>query len=331
MAITTNVILTATYQLIVDNVNYSIQNVSRAGVELVFSDTTPADTLKGIVIRERDGVITDWGIGKIWARGDGGMLAITLDSLNCINNNNPISDYMLNVSRGLITDVFPVNKFGANIVSAKDVQEDVWDGGGTYNYPTIALMTHLHQLSNDNPSMQVKVYGLDSSWDLVEQTVTLDATDSTTLVELDTPLLRAFRMKIVSNEVSASDITLVNSANTVVYAQIDNDNNQTLMAMYSVPKGYTAYMTRVYADVVESTGKEPKSTDFKLWVRDNANNQPFQLKSARGLPKAGAAIENKFIPYFKITEKSDIKTTTYCVDEPGFVHAGFDLILIKNI
>jgi len=240
-------------------------------------------------------------------------------------------DFMMEVPKGTIPNTFGVNKFGSNLNSPANTTTDVWDIGGTYIYPSTTDITHVHQVANSNPNMQIEVEGLDSNWDLVIQTVTLDGVGATFLIALSTPLIRIFRMKVISPPSgSISDVTAVNAGDTIIYAQITNGNNQTLMALYTVPSGHTAYMVSIYGDVVESTGKEPKSTEFNLWVRDNESLFPFQLKNARAIPKAGASITKEFAPYLKITEKSDIRTSTFCTDEPGHVHAGFDLIVEKN-
>jgi hypothetical protein len=240
-----------------------------------------------------------------------------------------VEDLMLEIAAGRVVDKFAVNKFGSNTNVVKETREDVWGGGGIYQYPTTADITHLSQ-KVDQIAMRgagIEILGLDINWNLVTQTIPLDAANTTTLVALTTPLLRVFRMKIDANVVGSEIISVHNAANNIDYAVITPDYNQTLMAMYTVPAGHTAYMTKVYADVVESTGKEPKSTEFNLWVKDNVNDYAFQLKSARGVPKAGSAITGEFSPYLRIAEKSDIKISAFCSDEDGHVHAGFDLIV----
>jgi hypothetical protein len=249
---------------------------------------------------------------------------------NYYGNHNIAGDIMLDIPHGRIKDTFSVNKFGSNLLSAAGTHEDIWDGGGVYAWPTTADITHVHQLTNTNPNVQLEIQGLDINWGLIVQTITLGA-DATVLTTLVTPLLRVFRMEVVSPPTGATaDILLTNAGDTILYAKTTGDNNQTLMCMYTVPAGYTAYMVTAYADVVETTGKEPKSTEFHMYVRDNANNYPFQLKNSRAVPKAGTAITKDFKPYLKITEKSDIRISAECDSEPGHVHAGFDLIVIKN-
>ncbi len=240
---------------------------------------------------------------------------------------------LLSIPKGDITGMASINKFGANASVTKETTEDIWDGGGDYPFPTTADITHLSQ-KVDQAAMQgalIEIQGLDSSWELVVQTKTLDAADTTTPVALDTPLIRVFRLKVLANVVGDQIISVHNTANNQDYAIMGAGNNQTLMAIYCVPAGKTAYLTKYYATVVESTGKEPKSTRFGLWMADRGNGYEFQLKHAIGIPKAGSMAQHDFEPYAgTISEKTDIKITANPVGENGDVAAGFDLILIDN-
>ena len=241
-------------------------------------------------------------------------------------------DLMLEIAAGNISGMSSVNKFGQNSLISSGTQEDVWDGGGTYVFPATALITKLSQ-KVDQSAMRgetIEIQGLDASWDLVVQTKDLDASNTTTAVTLDTPLIRVFRLKVLADVVGDEDISVHNDANNVDYAIMTAGNNQTLMAIYTVPNGCTAYIVKGFASTTESTGKEPKSTEIRLWARDNVNGYEFQLKQALGIPKAGNMLVREFTPYMKVTQKTDIKVSAYCDNENGNVSAGFDLILVDN-
>jgi len=244
-----------------------------------------------------------------------------------------VKDYMLEVPAGRIVGSREVHKFGANLNIATATQEDVNDMGGTYPYPMVSAdMTHVSQdadqalLRGEN----VELDGLDLNWDRVIQIATLDAADTTTPIVLATPLFRINTMQVQASLKAVSNIRLHNAGDTLTYSQITPENNQTLQTNYSVERGSTAYMTNVYGDVIESTGKEPKSVEFNLWVANRKENWDFQLKSARGVPKAGPAATHSFRPYLAISEMSDVKITAIPSDQPAHVHGGFDLIIEEN-
>ena len=253
-----------------------------------------------------------------------------MDANVALANCNPLL-----IARGLVEGTSSVNKFGDNPDITSGTTEDVWDGSNTYTFATTADLTHL-QMVADQAAMRgehVEIQGLDINFEAVTQEVTLDAADTTTPVVLTTPLLRAFRMKVHANVVTDQNIELTNVGDTVTYAIIQAGKNQTLMAIYTVPAGKTAYMTQYFCDNVPTASKIPDSVEFLLWMADRGQNWEFQLKHERAIPRLGDGFIQTFNPYLKIPEKTDIKISAEVIGGPGddgHPHAGFDLILIDN-
>ena len=255
---------------------------------------------------------------------------VRMDGTLALANSEPLL-----IARGLVTGLTQVNKFGANPDSAVNATEDVWDGGGTYVFPTTADITHLRQ-AVDQAAMRgaiIQVQGLDTNWALTVQDVVLDAANTTTPVELGTALKRAFRMKVQANVVANQNIELRNVGGGTTYALIRAGFNQTLMAIYTIPAGKTAYMMQYYADNTVTTIRAPDSVEINLWMADRASGYEFQIKHQRGIPLQGDGFNHLFMPPMKITEKTDIKISASVVGsvgEDGNPHAGFDLILVDN-
>lgn len=238
----------------------------------------------------------------------------------------------LELAMGLSIEKHAVNKFGVNLNVTAGTKEDIWDGGGIYPFPTAAIITKLSQ-KTDQIALRdgvIEIQGLDANWDLVVQKINLNASDTTVAVTLSTALNQVFRLKVLANVVGNANVTVHNDANTQDYAIITAGNNQTLMSIYTVPRGKTAYLTSYYCTVVDATNKTPISTRFAVWIADRDNNYEFQLKNAIGIPKAGNMIKQYFHPYIEITQKCDIKITANPVGEDADVASGFDLILIDN-
>jgi hypothetical protein len=243
------------------------------------------------------------------------------------------------IAMGAVEGSFAVNKFGENPDILAGTTEDVWDGGavagGHYVFPTTASITHIRQATDQvgtDGGATIELQGLDANWDLVVQTADLDAADTTTEVLLTTPLIRVFRKKVLANVVLSADVwsgatgMVAATANSIITA----GKNQTLMAIYSVPAGYTAYMSSYYYSVVNSTNKTPTSTEFALWAADRAAGYEFQLKHEVAIPINGPGNQHYFNPPVRFTEKTDIRLSAEPIDQPAYVHAGFDLTLIKN-
>ena len=136
-------------------------------------------------------------------------------------------------------------------------------------------------------------------------------------------------MKVLADVVSTSPIRVHNAGETQDYAIIGTGNNQTLMAIYTVPNGKTAYMTCYYAHHNPATGQDPTSNPIKLWASDRENSYAKQIKHIVGLPN-GDGFQHFFNPYTKFTQKTDIFITASPVGKDANVSAGFDLILVDN-
>ena len=239
------------------------------------------------------------------------------------------NDDNLEIARGNIDRLSVVNIFGSNTSSADGAEEDIWNGGGTYSFPATALITSLSQTA-DQAALRggtIEVQGLDADWNQVVQNKNLDLTLTTNVVTLDTPLIRVFRARVLENVVSASPIRVHNAGETVDYAIINTGDNQTLMAIYTVPNGKTAYMTHYFCDYGRDIVKDPYSIDFRLMASDRLNGYAFQIKHKKGLPKQASGFQHDFKPYNKFTERTDIKMSSIADGAAAHVHGGFDIIL----
>ena len=117
-------------------------------------------------------------------------------------------DFLLAVAMGEVTGHSIVNKFGQNDDLNTSTYEDIWDGGGVYDWPADATAPITHVVSTDAGDTGVcEVQGLDVNGDLVIQSPTLTGT---TPVVLGTALWRVFRLK---NTGSAEYVGVVRAFN----------------------------------------------------------------------------------------------------------------------
>ena len=244
------------------------------------------------------------------------------------------TDPSLEISRGLVTGHSHVNKFGRNTAVVSGGTEEIWDGSATYVFPATALMTSMSQ-TTDQVAMRgatIELQGLDASWDAVTQTKALDASDTTTVITLDTAMIRCFRMKVLADVVGDSTIRCHNAGETQDYAVISTGNNQTLMAIYTIPNGKTGYMTSYYA-TANAGGGQPTTFNISLWASDRDNSYAKQLKHVQGVsadPDAYGRMQHFFNPYVKFTQKTDVYLTGTTAGAAADCSAGFDIILVDN-
>lgn len=165
-------------------------------------------------------------------------------------NYTSVADLGLSVNMGLTDFCEFVDKFGENPdIDTGTTPEDIWEFGGSYTYDlngTAPIVSLVSDSLNDN--MNISITGLDINGYKVDQVVKLSGT---TRVALTTPLWRVYQM---SNEgVTGEDIagtvycyagTSPVPANADIRAIIDNGNNQTLMALYTIPRGKIGFLFR---------------------------------------------------------------------------------------
>lgn len=245
------------------------------------------------------------------------------------------SDFFQEVAEALHPGYSDIEKFGANNSVTKNTTEDVWDNGGAYSFPSTADITHVAQAANQAAMLgeTVEVQGLDTNWDLIVQNKALDGSDTSTRVALDTALRRVFRVRVLADVVTDQNVLATNSDGSTVYANAMAGNNQTLMAIYTIPNGKTGYFWEYFGDQIPSAAgsKDPRAVTFEVWAADRDNSYEFQLKHRKATTDTFSSFQHIFKTPIKFTQKTDIKITASPTnDKDAEVNAGFSIILKDN-
>lgn len=237
------------------------------------------------------------------------------------------------IVKGLLPDHTAVNKFGHNSTVGGSLEE-VWDYSAGYEYladDTFATM----YISSDNSAdqdMQFTVSGIDSDYNYSSVNVNTDASDGTTFVPLtsgatDNKWWRIFRAINTSDTDQTGNIYIskdntdaggngIPDTTTDIQAQVLAAAQQTLMALWTVPTGKTAYIDSFYA----STSSD-KVTEIWLYVRPFG--QVFNVKHVITIAKG--AFSHEWHYPLVVNAKSDIKIMALASGGGGDVSAGFDL------
>lgn len=296
------------------------------GNQVSAANPLPVDTeLETADLDTGAGTDTQAAVGLLLA-GDGGGVAIS--HTNPLPTHNP----MLDIAIGNRPDYSSMNKFGEN-PDVDSGPEDIWDFGGLYNFSATADIDSISS-DNDTDTQDVMITGLDENWDEVSQTITMTGQ---TRKDLDTPLIRVYRainmgtVDIAGNVYIYPDTPLTTGTptdTTKIRAMIRDGNNQTLMCVYSVPAGKTAYFMAGY--VAFSKGKANAVADFSWRARPFGS--VFQVKSKIGLSSTGSSTWSYTygVPV-ALPEKADIVVRCDAVNTAdSAVAGGFDLVLVDN-
>ena len=227
----------------------------------------------------------------------------------------------LTIAKGESKGYSFIHKFGANfdIDTASD-PESVWTGGGLYPWSSLSTAQTIYCISTSSSDTgTLEIQGLDADYNVQTETVTLTGTTAVTTAKT---FLRIYRMFYTHTSDNIGTLTArVTSGTGTVVAQIDEGYNQTLMAVYTIPAGYTGYFL-----CTDCTINALRDLMLMFYIRPPQGNfRIAHLAEVRGFYRYDFPIP------LRITEKSDLDIR---VDQVNFSNsratANFDLILIDE-
>ena len=263
-------------------------------------------------------------------------MAREVSSITRIGTSEP---FELQVSRGQIAYHKPLFKFGNNATVGNSL-ETIWAEGGLYSYLTAATVLKVSSSSTDDTSAgtgarTVQLYGLDADYNEINELVTLNGQ---TPVNTTQSFLRINRMVVRSagsggvnaGVIYAGTGTVTTGVPANVYASVNGvtGSNQSLMALWTVPAGYTAYLLQY--DVSNGTTSNTPAV-CKLILAVRPYGEVFQSKDVKSLT-TGMHVEETFSLPQKITEKSDIevRAISSSASVSFDISAAFEIVYIKN-
>lgn len=256
---------------------------------------------------------------------------------------SPPSDFGLQVSRGLVSGITSVNKFGRCPNGVQTTASDVWsrcDATPTQQIwvaPTTARIhslasTSINDTSAGTGARTVKVFGL-TSWTTAEvnETVTLNG-----LVPVNTTNSYVIIHRIIvitsgSASVNAGIITATAATDLTVTAQIDVGQGQTQMTIYGVPSTQSFYLKALFASINDATAATRVDVEFR--VNENPNVQLLNFVNRRDFQLANngssAYIRNLELPT-KYVGPCIIKMQATASGADIDLSAGYDGYLVTN-
>lgn len=232
------------------------------------------------------------------------------------------------ISSGAIAWATTVKKFGyfdnvTNLCS-------LWDIGELYEYLDTAQKVQVASSSNTDAidgdgAREIAIYGLDENGIGYGEIVSLNGQ---TPVETEGSFIRVFRMEVLSvgiNQSADGNIQcglppFTGGEAATVLAQITGSNNQTLMAIFTIPADKVGFIHEYYSN-------SGKSGEVVIDSVSRVNGSVFQLDRRILLFESSFNYQNE-IPFF-FPPLTDIEIRAQSnVGCP--VSAGFDIVLIDK-
>jgi hypothetical protein len=256
-----------------------------------------------------------------------------ISSISRVGTTEP---FELQVARDQISYHESVHKFG--FYNSVDTNlTTIWSQGGVYSYLSAASTLYISSSSTNDTgagtgARTVTVSGLDNNFDEKIETVTLNGQSG---VELNGSTWFRVNRIIVNTAGSGganAGVLYVGTESapssgvpTNKYATVAIGDNQTLMCIYTIPRGYTGFITQKDVSASSSAGKFAILT---LVARPFGG--VFNAKD-RVLSSEGYSVIEYSYP-LKFTEKTDIEIRAQADSAGGTVtvSAALDILIIQN-
>jgi hypothetical protein len=192
----------------------------------------------------------------------------------------PTQDWYLAVARGQIAGTSQVNIYGYQDALTTGSFYPVWENVSAYTYPATASTMLLYSSSASDTNVSIFINGLDSSYNLISEVKIL--TNGTTGVTTTNSYLRINSISVSSSTSPVGTIYLGNAGKTVTYAQINLTGGvsagRNQAAIYTVPNGYTFYLTRVNA--FSNDASASKYMDYRVYTKNNTTGVSLFIQQA---------------------------------------------------
>jgi len=238
----------------------------------------------------------------------------------------------LQVRKDQVHNTKGIHKFGFNS-SVGNSEVTISDNGSDYDALTSPSIVKISSSSTADTSdgtgaRTINISGLDENYNEISEDITLNGQ---TAVNSTNSYIRVFRAKVLtagSGGANAGDIHIGTGAVSsgvpaTSIAKISIGENQTLMAVWTVPAGYTGYLYQI-----EFSSNVQGSVYLTARVKIREFEGVYQTKE-KGTFTTDALKFDLELPTV-ITEKSDIKLTCIASANTHGVSGSFILLYVKN-
>lgn len=150
-------------------------------------------------------------------------------------------DFDLQVARGQIQGHSTVNIYGYQ-PTVGTTFIPIWENATAYTYPASAQKMNLAGSAGDTATITIN--GLDANYVAISENLVLNGATPVTTAK---SYLRVNSMNVAIGSATnpSGVVTLKDLTNTTIYAQINTGVGRTQAAIYTVPAGYTFYLSRI--------------------------------------------------------------------------------------
>lgn len=239
----------------------------------------------------------------------------------------PATEWYMAVARGQIPGATVQNIYGYQ-TNVGTTTIPIWENATAYTYPTGPTTMKLYSSSAADTNVSIIIFGLDASYN--RQTETLLLTNGTTGVTTANQYTRINSIAVNGTASPVGTIYLSNSAKTATYAQINlagaQSDGRSQMSIFTVPNGYTFYLTRVTA-YSSPTNNADRYFNYRVWTRNITTGIITILQQA---PYVQSYSTTRVSPR-PYTGKTDIQWQVGASASSGVVSVAVEGVLIEGV
>lgn len=242
--------------------------------------------------------------------------------------------FELQVARGLVAGHRAVTVFGYNF-DVDTTEATVWPYTGKIAHPTSAVQLSVSSSSASDTAAgvgarTVLLNGLDGGYNEISETITLTGQTSVTTVRSYLRITSARVMTAGSSSGAVGDIYFGTGVVTAgvpatVYNLIKYDYNTTITAHYTIPAGYTGYVSQGLFSAGQSGGTAPVRGRLLTTGADGIRHTAAVTTVNNGV--ADYAFEYPLA----VPEKTDIEATALGVSQNNEASAMFVIVLVQGL
>jgi len=250
-----------------------------------------------------------------------------------ITQNGRNEPWELQVSRGQISWHEPVVIFGYNSDVDTSV-ETVWPHGGILGFPLVALQLSVSSSSADDTALgtgarTVYLEGLDEDHNVISETITLNGQTAVTTTKSYLHINNCYVASAGSGNSAAGTVYFGTGAVTAgvpatVYDVIQFDYNSRITGSYTIPAGYTGYVSQGLFSSGQSSGTGPVTG--RLMTRGTNNIRMTAAVTTVNNSAADYTFEYPLV----VPEKTTIEAQAVGTGNNNACSSMFIVLLVKN-
>ena len=237
-----------------------------------------------------------------------------------VSRQGAFEPFDVQVARGQIDGHSTLNIYGYQ-TAVTTTFIPVWENATAYTYPVAAMTMYLAGTAGDTASILIS--GLDASYNQISETLVLNGA---TQVATTKQYFRINGMQVTAGSSTnpAGAVVLTDSGATTVYAKMNSGIGKTQASIYTVPAGYTFFLSRADANT-SFNGNNANYVTYRNYTVSSTG----VVNVVQQAPFSGNYHTQRVMPR-PFSEKTDIQIQCATSTGTAAVNVAIEGWLIKN-